>query len=407
MSDHHRRLFSIFAVLVVSLVALPSAGASGPATPVLWEGVLRTPDGQPAAGEAVAFVRPPASRLQPGDQLAELARDRTDGSGRFVLRAGPSAAVRAAQDESGWVTVMVFAFSERGVALGIDAVAWRPDPGIHGQSADGGHGRWISDPADLDASHGRFRAAEAGSVPQSERPASLVLDGEAPDRILAMEDRGRPPVGMTCGLQRSKDMGIHQVAVGEIHLRDAWGGLFEYTNTRSTSFQAGISFGGRGWQVGGSDSVTASNSLAQAKAIAPADRDDPQVVTYKAELLFKRFDWRCSKNGYRWEDISTLQPVSWPNGGMREVPASDAPRCGSDERFFGTVVPDGRLRRDRGSSITLGGAIAVAGFTGSITSAIAEGVSYQWHNARPFHRAVCGSTNVLQKDTRVATSGMR
>jgi hypothetical protein len=247
MFKRHHPLVSAFSVLIVSLVGLPAAGASGRLAPVLWEGVLRTPDGRAATGEAVAYVRPPASRLQPGEQLAELARDRTDDSGHFVLRAQPTAAVRAAQDESGWVTVMVFAFSERNIALGIDSVAWKPDSGVRAQSADGGHGRWITDPADLDAPPGRFRAAEAGSASHSERPASLVLEGRGSKAVQAMSARGRPPAGMTCGLQRTKDMGIHQVAVGELHLRDAWGGLFEYTNTRSTSFQVGVSYGGRGW----------------------------------------------------------------------------------------------------------------------------------------------------------------
>jgi hypothetical protein len=42
-----------------------------------------------------------------------------------------------------------------------------------------------------------------------------------------------------------KDAGIHPVAVGELHLNAHWGGLFEYTNTRTTSFQAGVSHDGK------------------------------------------------------------------------------------------------------------------------------------------------------------------
>jgi hypothetical protein len=347
--------------------------------------------------------------LAPGDQLAEIADVRTNDSGRFVIRAVPTDAFRAAQDPSGWVTVMVFAFGEHGMALAQDSVAWKADPGVHAQSADPVHGHWVSSPADLIATPQEFRAAEAPPVSETERPSSLVLDGSAPSNIHGMNERpGRAPAGQTCGLLRSKDMGIHPVTVGEMHLRDAWGGVFEYTNTKSTSFQTGVSYPGRGWQVGGSDSMTATSSMAQNKTIPAASRDDAQLTTYQAELLFKQFDWRCNskRNMYQWEDVSTLQPVSWPNGGMRESVGGDPPRCGSNERFFATVMPGSTLKRQSGSSITLNNAISVAGFTGAMTSAVADSVRYEWTNAYPFHRAVCGSTDYLEKNTRAATSGM-
>jgi hypothetical protein len=146
--------------------------------------------------------------------------------------------------------------------------------------------------------------------------------------------------------------------------------------------------------------------MAQEKVIPPAGREDPHLTTYRAELLFNRFDWRCSRDGYQWEDISTLQPVSWPNGGMRETLGGDGPRCGSDRRFFSPVMPGSTLKRQQGSSITLDRAISVAGFSGSVTSTTATGVRYEWFNDHPYHRAVCGSTDVLEKDTRAATSGM-
>jgi hypothetical protein len=301
---------------------------------------------------------------------------------------------------------MVFAFTKDSVALAVDAVAWRSDAGFHAQSADSGNGRWITNPADLIASPGRFHAAEAGSTPETERPTTLVLERGGAKAVHPMEANPRRPADRTCGLVRSKDMGIHPVTVGELHLGDAWGGFFEYTNTKSTSFQTGVSYGGRGWQVGGSDYMTATSTMAQKKRIAPVDRQEPRLVGYRAELLFKRFDWRCSKSGYNWEDISTLQPVSWPNGGMRESDGGDPPRCGSNERYFSTVVPDGTLTRLQGSSITLDRAISVAGFTGSMTSAVAQGVTYEWVNDHPMHRAVCGSTDVLERNTRAATSGV-
>jgi hypothetical protein len=70
------------------------------------------------------------------------------------------------------------------------------------------------------------------------------------------------------------------------------------------------------------------------------------------------------------------------------------------------VVAGGKLRRQTGSSITLNQAISIAGFTGSMTSTVADGVGYLWHNDRPFPRAICGATATLDGNTRVATSGM-
>ena len=404
MSDRLCRLLCLAAVLALSFGGSPTARADAPAPPVLWESELRGPDGQPASGEVVAYVRPPAAELQPGD-LIEVARMQVGDSGRFVLRAAPSPAIRAAQDPSGWVTVMLFAFSKDRIALATDAIAWRPDPGFQAQSADSSKGRWVTSPADLIAPADHFRAAEAPSTAEAERPAALILEGKGTKTVRSLEASPKPP-HTNCGLMKSKDVGIHQVAVGELHLGDAWGGFFEYTNTKSTSFQTGVSYSGRGWQVGGSDSMTATSTLAQGKTIPPALREEPQLTTYKAELLFKRFEWRCTRNGYSWEDISTLQPVSWPNGGMREPVGGDAPRCGNNKKFFGTVVPYGTLSRRSGSSITLDGAISVAGFTAGMTSTVTRGVGYQWKNEHPFHRAVCGFTDTLDGNTRAATSGV-
>jgi hypothetical protein len=409
VSDHRRHLITAIAALVFCLGPLPTARADTPTAPVLWDGVLRNPTGQPAVGDVVAFVRPPADQLKPGDQLTELAQVRTNDAGRFVIRTLPTDAFRAAQDPSGWATVMVFAFGDHGLALAQDSVAWKPDQGVHAQSTDSAHGHWVTTPADLAAPPGEFHAAEAPPVPETERPTNLVLDGSAPATIHAMnESPPQAPAGRSCGLLRSKDMGVHPVAVGEMHLRDAWGGLFDYTSTKSTSFQTGVSYAGRGWQVGGSNSMTATSTMAQQKTIPPADREDAQLTTYRAELLFKQFTWRCNSatNMYQWEDVATLQPVDWPNGGMRESDGGDQPRCGTDNRFYATVMPGSSLMRKNGSSITLANAISVAGFAGSMTAAVTNGVRYEWTNGHPFHRAVCGSTDYLNKNTRAATSGI-
>src|SRR5688500_2692955 len=177
MSDRLFRLLCLAAVLALSFGASPTARADAPAPPVLWESELRGPDGQPASGEVVAYVRPPAAELQPGD-LIEVARMQVGDSGRFVLRAAPSPAIRAAQDPSGWVTVMLFAFSKDRIALATDAIAWRPDPGFQAQSADSSKGRWVTSPADLIAPADQFRAAEAPSIAEAERPTALILEGK-------------------------------------------------------------------------------------------------------------------------------------------------------------------------------------------------------------------------------------
>src|SRR5690349_24279287 len=119
----------------MSLGGLPAARTETPFAPVLWDGVLQTADGRPTTGDVIAFVRPPALQLKPGDQLTEIARAKTNDAGHYALRAAPSEAYRAAQDPSGWVNIMVFAFSKDRVALATDAVAWQPDAGFKAQTA--------------------------------------------------------------------------------------------------------------------------------------------------------------------------------------------------------------------------------------------------------------------------------
>lgn len=38
-----------------------------------------------------------------------------------------------------------------------------------------------------------------------------------------------------------------------------------------------------------------------------------------------------------------------------------------------------------------------------MTSTVSKAVRYQWHNDRPYHRNVCGSTNFIRKNTRAVT----
>jgi hypothetical protein len=54
------------------------------------------------------------------------------------------------------------------------------------------------------------------------------------------------------------------------------------------------------------------------------------------------------------------------------------------------VLQDGIFRRAEKQSTTYAGAISVAGFTGSATTTIAQGVETNWHNRANRARFLCG-----------------
>lgn len=394
------------AALAGSVVAEPVAGASEAAAPILWEGEIRTPHGRPVtAAEVVAYVRPPASQLEPGDALVPIARTTTDGSGHYTLRAVPSEIVRNAADAAGWVTVMVTASSEEGMTLAVDAVAWQPEApygakGAFPQAAS--RGLWVTSPAERFATRdqGGYRTAavdgqEAELVDPAERPSVLVLSrggfrptskGAAPTRA------GRSPEA-GCSVSSSKDIGVSPIEVGELHLNGKWGGEFTYTNTRTTSFQIGVSQDGGPWKVGGSVSMDSKGKFGGDNAPV----GDMRFWRYKAHMQFKRFTWFCGWE-YQYYFVDTLEPVSW-TGGMDEFSAWPPPSC--DLKFISPVPGRRYFERGNDASTTFEAGISFHGFSGSVTTAVSSSAVYRWFNGLDRSRNLCGSTNFPTKHTRV------
>jgi hypothetical protein len=387
--------------LALFAVSLPTAWADSD-LPVLWQGEVRTSAGVPAAGTTViAYARPPAIGLEPGRKLAEVARTTTDASGRFVLRAAPNASLQTAADDDGWVSVMVTAISADGMAMAVDSVAWGASPGFSARSVGAPNGRWLTTPAEREAAlqPGDFRATSAAYAADvaKERPSVLVLAKGKPDleapRFSAMSSSSR----WGCGVYKKEDAGISPVAIGELFLEQSWGGEFVYNNTRSTSFQVGLSEDGKYWGVGGS---TTFSRQSQAQSGGPiGSTAEFQRFRYSADMVFKRITWICGEEGYYYSE-QTIEPVDW-NLGMHQDHVSLVPSC--NPRFHSTV-PGGRyLLRAGGSSITLQGAINIGGFAGSMTSVVSRNVSYRWDNAAPYQRDVCGESRMLNQNTRAVT----
>jgi len=370
-------LFSV-AALAGSLVGIPAASALGrDALPVLWEGKILDPAGQPAAAEVVALLRPPPEALVPGVPLVPLARTTTDNAGGFSLRSLPTPALTAMTGESGWLTVMLAAFTHDGMSMAVDSVAW------HG-------GRWITDPAEL--------ASGAASDVTSTNQRPKVLTTVAL-RTPSGEDRdqGHAPKGVgSCWMTSAKGAGDHYVAVGELHLDRDWGGMFEYSQSRYSSFQIGVSHEGSGWSVGGSVSM-AKNTKFEVPHDLPSEARE-RFWTWKAHMDFKRFGWGCNKGYPEVHHAATLEPVEW-RGGLPPTEGGDLPTCNPEHKA--TFGPGAKPKRQVGSSVTLTGAITVPGFTGSMTSAFSESVVNQWINPTKRNRQLCGESDDLTKDTRV------
>ncbi len=386
---------------------MPLAPADAHHLPVLWDGHVRTPDGRPAGGAAVtAYARPPATQLKAGGRLAAVARTVTDVSGRYTLRAAPSGALAALADEAGWVTVMVTATSPSGASLAVDSLAWKP-AGAHsarglGTSA-GARGRWVTSPAELFTPEGAYsagtvkpRLAEAAG----EHPTVLTLSKARPARADRFQTTATPP-DSTCGVHKSRDVGVHPVQVGEISLHDFWGGEFVYTNTKSTSFEIGFRQDGGGWSVGGSTSMSSEHKMTSMGALPALEYG--QWYRYLAHMIFKHFTWICGDGniGYFYS-AETIEPVDW-NGGMQQSDMYDEPACSPNRDFHAPVGPHRSLAREEGGSHTMRGAIFVEGFTGSVTSAVSKSVLYRWTNAYDRQRDVCPSDDYIWANTRVTT----
>ena len=390
------------AVLCASLAIQPIARADENPPPVLWEGEIRTPDGTPASAvDVVAYARPPAASIQPGQELAEVARTTTDQSGRFVLRAWPDTAMSMA-DQAGWATVMLTAFSKDGMSLAVDSVAFEPTTQYSAMSAGRRPGRWVTSPAERFREPGTFHAMsadDAAAAREAERPAVLVLDPTGkpePGRFSAMGSV--PKARRGCWNVGEKDLGVRRVKVGELHLNRHWAGNFTYTSTKTSSFQIGVSRSGDNWKLGGSVSLGDEVSGEQGGPGFPA-RDANQLFGWDADMVYKRLSWGCGGE-MNYYFIDTVEPVQW-TGGMWQYPGPAEPPC--DGRFRAPVGPNRHYERKEGSSITFRAGLSVLGFTGDVTSAVTRTVTYRWHNTVDAHRFLCGSASHLTGNTRVAS----
>jgi hypothetical protein len=287
----------------------------------------------------------------------------------------------ALADDAGWISVMVAAVIPEGVALAVDSVAW--DPAAR---------RWVTDPADR---VGSGRQTASGEAPASERPADLVIPSAAAPTTVRTAEGHSPDPGWCVGPLKSEDAGRSPVGVGEMHLNRDWGGYFNYTNTKTTSFQIGVSQDGAHWSVGGSSTMSHQKDSGQDVTFPPGRSE--HLYSWKAIMLFKRFTWRCGMPG-NWKDMQTLEPVDW-TGFMERPEGGTPPPC--DPQYRGPVPGQQRFFRTNGSSQTLAGAISVLGFSGSTTATTSESVQYQWQNSVPHQRDLCGSSAFPNGHTRI------
>lgn len=386
-----------------SLVLAKEASAGVPSGPVLWTGLVESASGEPAPGvQVVAFARPPVDRLLAGEEVVPIAEVATNDTGRFTLRAAPNSELAGMADESGWLTVMVAGFAPDGMSLATDSVTWQTkggEAGVHAFAAgDSDSGQWVSEPGAMaSTSSGPTRTVPEAPAP-TERPRLLSLRPHdvAPSagRVQAFGTQPSP----WCGPVRSKPAGKDMVSVGELHLNQRWGGYFSYTNTKSSSFEIGVSQDGKHWSGAGSTSLTRERSTSQDGPVPSADTN--RLFTYKAEMLFRRFEWVCYPGMARQYTAYTLEPVDW-TGGMREEPGGKPPGC--DKEYLTDVMPGKNFTRSEHASTTLRGALSIAGFSGTVSTAVSDAVVHKYVNTVPAHRYVCGESGRLTGDTRVSS----
>jgi hypothetical protein len=353
------------AVLIVAFVGLmgsPAVRAAVPDAPPLWDGTIVGTEGQPLHAEVVAYARPAGLGLNEGSApLREIARTRTDGSGRYVLRSLHSEALRAAEDQNGWTNVMVAAFGDDGsFNLAFDSLAWAPAGGFHPQIADDpAKGRWVTSPGErLAAEQGGIRALSAPEDPAAvaeEHPMVMVLADHGERHFSAQGSAPWPakPADRNCmTVLKSEEIGNGiDTKVGETHLDRDWTGSFEYSNSRSTSFQVGVRQAGQGWSVGGSTS-----SLQNSKSTTGADPHLPSqhMWNFAADLRYGHYTWRCYGAGARWYDAESIQPFTWKggihqSGGARSQSVTRSTRAPSHRAGI-TTVRTWRAPRTRAGS---------------------------------------------------------
>jgi len=384
---------------MLGFVGTPAVRADEPVAPRLWEGTIVGGDGRPASAEVVAYARPSGRGLDEGTApLVEIARTNTDHAGHYLLRSPQTDDLRQSEDHDGWTNVMVAAFGEDGsFNLAFDSLAWVPDGGFHAAAADdhgaSEHGYWVTTPAGrLATERGEVSALSADGAEDpddvaQEHPPVMVLSGHGERAFSAQGSAPSPkrPADPNCmAILKSEDLGVINTKVGEVHLDRDWSGFFAYTTSRHSSFQVGVRPAGQAWSVGGSTS-----SLQNTQATSESSHDLPpqRLHTFAADLKYGRYFWRCYGRGAQWYDAESIQPYTW-KGGLTPSEGGPEPRCNPDHTS--SVLQDGVFKRAAKQSTTYESAISVAGFTGSVTTTIAQGVETHWHNKTDRARFLCG-----------------
>ncbi|MCA1847159.1 MAG: hypothetical protein LC792_28995 [Actinobacteria bacterium] len=276
---------------------------------------------------------------------------------------------------------LVVATTSDGTSMATDSVRF-----------DEAHNRWSTHPAEAEAA-GAFRAQSADpAVMTFDRPAVMTLHRASPQAQGRFEAMGSKP--KICYMKKqTQDAGVTRVTVGELDLTNNWGGQFNYTDTNTSTVEAGFKYEGEGgWSAGGSTSFAKEGS---AESINPVDPEPShRHFFYRADMMFSTFRMDCGgRTAYE------LRPTFW-TGGMRPEPA---PLGWCDNKYVITVGPKSTFARQDGSSQTFSGAFSIAGFGGSASSTNSKSVRHEWRNGEPRTRELCGMSNHPVKDTRVVS----
>lgn len=386
---------AVVVLAMLGFIGAPAVRAAVPVAPTLWEGKIVAADGRPLAGEVVAYARPAGLGLDEGSApLREIARTRTDGSGRYVLRSLHTDVLRQAEDQNGWTNVMVAAFGDDGsFNLAFDSLAWAPAGGINAQSADPAKGRWVTTPAErLATEQGEIRAlsVDAREDPAevaTERPPTMVLSNQG-ERTFSAQGIPNPdkPADRNClGVTKAEQVGDGiNTKVGEVHLDRDWTGNFSYSSTKSSSFQVGVRQAGQGWGLGGS---TSSMQRSEFENHSAPELESSRLWNFAANLRYGHYWWRCYGGG-RWYDAESIQPYTWI-GGL--PPSVGGPEPGCNRSHTAAVQGNrGWAVRQAGRSTTYERAIDVLGFAGSVTTTHGDKAQTVWVNKAPQTRFLCG-----------------
>jgi hypothetical protein len=299
----------------------------------------------------------------------------------------------AAADPSGWTTVMVVATSPAGNSLAIDSLAWQPHEGAQALSTNAG--RWITDPAELLAPATAIQETPAQSI---ERPAALVLSATKEVRPGTVRPFGSPSraPGNFCMLTDEKDLGKKPVTIGHMHMERGWSGHFIYTNTKSTSFEVGVSMDGGAFTGKGSRTVTTE---AEAGGRDLDDTSTRRNRWYQIAMTFTNYHWRCNEFSGNFE-ADTIEPGTW--GGTNTY-HDDNRVPGCNAKYTEEQGPKRGFRRQKGSGTVYEAGFSAGGFSGSTSVATSNTVDQLWFNDAPRSRNLCGSTAPPTQYTLVRT----